>query len=287
MARTGIWKGSISFGLLNIPVRLQTADDSKDLHFNMLDQKDFSPIKFKRVNANSGHEVPYSRIIKGYEYESGEYVVLNKADFRAANPKATQTIDIEDFVLMEEIDSMLFEKPYYLVPQKNGVKGYFLLRDALRQTEKVAIGKVVIRTKQRLVAIMPRGDYLICEILRFPHEVRSVDQVDYLDEVADKKAKYNPRELKMAEQLIAGMTDKWKPDKYKDTYYNDIMKRIKTKIKSGKSHTVTQPDEVEAERDEKQKVVDLLPLLRKSLEARGGGGSGSTKRKRVKRETAS
>ena len=288
MARSGIWKGSISFGLLNIPVSLQTADESKDLHFNMLDEKDFSPIKFRRVNANTGHEVPYSRIVKGYEYESGEYVILNKTDFLAANPKATQTIDIEDFVLMEHIDPMLFEKPYYLVPQKNGVKGYFLLRDALRHTEKVAIGKVVIRTKQRLVAIMPKGDYLICEILRFPHEVRAVNQVDYLDEfTTGKKEKYNSRELKMAEELIAGMTDKWQPQKYKDTYYNDIMKRIHTKIKQGKSHTITSPDEFPSEREDRQKVVDLLPLLRKSLEARKSSGGGKSKRSRVKRETAS
>lgn len=280
MARSGIWNGSISFGLLNIPVVLKTANESKDLHFNMLDQKDFSPIKFKRVSAKTGNEVPYSRIIKGYEYESGEYVVLNKADFQAANPKATQAIDIEDFVDLEDVDPMLFEKPYYLVPQKNGVKGYFLLRDALKKTGKAAIGKIVIRTKQHLVAVLPREDYLICEVLRFPHEVRTVDQVDYLDEVSGKSQKYNPKELKMAEELINGMTDEWKPSKYKDTYYDDIMKRIKAKIKAGKSHTLTEPEEVAAE-EPSSKVVDLLPLLRKSLEARGHKKTSSRSRKKA------
>lgn len=280
MARSGIWNGSISFGLLNIPVALKTADESKDLHFNMLDQKDFSPIKFKRVSAKTGNEVPYSRIIKGYQYESGEYVVLSKADFQAANPKATQAIDIEDFVELDDVDPMLFEKPYYLVPQKNGVKGYFLLRDALKKTGKAAIGKIVIRTKQHLVAVLPREDYLICEVLRFPHEVRTVDQVDYLDEVSDRSAKYNPKELKMAEELIKGMTDKWKPSKYKDTYYDDLMKRIKAKIKAGKSHTVTEPEEAATE-ESSAKVVDLLPLLRKSLAARGHKKASSRSRKKA------
>jgi DNA end-binding protein Ku len=284
VARGGIWNGSISFGLLNIPVSLRSAEESKDLHFNMLDEKDFSPIKFRRVNANTGAEVPYNRIVKGYEYESGDYVVLNKADFTAANPKATQTIDIEDFVLLDEIDTMLFEKPYYLVPNKSGVKGYFLLRDALRRTGKVAIGKIVIRTKQHLVGIMPRGEYLICEILRFPHEIRAVDEVKYLEEVP-QPVKYNPRELKMAEELIEGMTEKWHPRKYKDTYYDDLMKRIKIKIKEGRTHAVTSPEEIPLERASDRKVVDLLPLLRKSLEMKKRRTP--QKRGRGKRETAS
>jgi DNA end-binding protein Ku len=187
--------------------------------------------------------------------------------------------------LLAEIDTMLFAKPYYLAPQKNGAKGYYLLRDALRDTEKVAIGKIVIRTKQHLVAIMPRGEYLVCEILRFPHEVKSVDKVDYL-EIAGKPAKYNPRELKMAEDLIKGMTEKWKPAKYKDTYYNDIMKRIKSKIKQGKGHTVAAPEELpEEDSHSSSKVVDLLPLLRKSLEAKGGKRSRSGAR--GKRESVS
>lgn len=275
-----IWKGSISFGLLNIPVNLQTAKEGKELHFQMLDSKDFSPIKYRKVNANTGREVPYDRIVKGYEYEPDQFVIMGKQDFAAANPKATQTIDIEDFVLLEDIDTMLFETPYYLVPQKNGEKGYFLLRDALKKSKKVAIGKIVIRTKQHLCAVMVREDYLVCEMLRFAHEVLETDEVDYLE--GAKHAKYNPRELKMAEQLIEGMTADWNPKKYKDTYYDDVMKRVKAKIKSGKSHVIEEPEE-EIESVEPSKVVDLLPLLRESLAAKGGKGK---RGKKVKHETS-
>jgi DNA end-binding protein Ku len=292
VARAGIWKGSISFGLLNIPVNLQTAKEGKDLHFQMLDSTDFSPIKYKKINANTGREVPYDRIVKGYEYEPEQYVIMSKKDFEAANPVATQTLDIEDFVPLEDIDLMMFERPYYLVPQKAGVKGYFLLRDALKKSKKIAIGKIVIRTKQHLCAVMVRGDYLICELLRFGHEILNTDEVDLLSGIAGKNAKYSPRELKMAEDLIDGMAADWEPRKYKDTYYDDIMKRVKQKIKSGKSHVIEDPD-VEIEKVEPTKVIDLLPLLKKSLAEKGKGGakkksSGKSKRK-VKgrnRETA-
>lgn len=261
-----IWKGSLSFGLLNIPVSLQTAVEDKDLHFSMLDGKNLAPIHFQRVNAETGREVPYDRIVKGYEYKKDQYVIMDDKDFKAANVKATQTIDIEDFVLLEDIDTMLFEKPYYLVPQKDGKKGYFLLRDALEATKKTAVAKIVIRTKQHLCAVMARGDYLVLEILRFAHEVKDVKEVNYLKDVAGK-ASYTPRELKMAEDLIKGMTAKWKPDKYKDTYYNDIMKRIQAKVKAGKGKTIEEP-EVEEELIKPTKVEDLMPLLKQSLAAR-------------------
>lgn len=278
-----IWKGSISFGLLNIPVALQTARKDKELHFSMLDGKDFAPIKFRRVNAGSGKEVPYSRIVKGFEYQSGEYVVLNTNDFKAANPKATQTIDIEDFVPLDEIDPMLFDKPYYIVPQKGAEKGYFLLRDALKKSERVAIGKIVIRTKQHLAAILVRGDYLVLETLHFAHEVLTSDKADYLKEI--KKASYSPRELKMAQELIEGMTADWKPTKYRDTYYDDLMKRIKAKIKSGKSHTVTEADEAPEETQE-ENVLDLLPLLRRSLKQHAPAKKSRRRTSRTRHESA-
>jgi DNA end-binding protein Ku len=262
MAAT-IWSGAISFGLLNIPVSLHTAQQDKDLHFSMLDGRDLAPIKFKRVNGQTQKEVPYDRIVKGYKVSPGKFVIMTKQDFKAANPKATQTIDIEDFIELDEIDFMLFDKPYYLVPKKGGEKGYFLLRDALAKLKKVAIGKIVIRSKQHLVAVMPRGSYLICEILRFAHQIKQVDEVEFLDEVSKKN--YNPRELNMAEQLVQDMSAKWKPEKYKDTYYDDIMKRIKKKIKAG-------PEDVPEVEEEPAKpnadVVDLLPLLRQSLAAK-------------------
>lgn len=279
-----IWKGSISFGLLNIPVTLQKAQQDNDLSFSMLDEKDLSPIKYKKVSAKDGKEVPWERIVKGYEYESGEYVIMDKEDFKAANPKATQTIDIEDFVEFSEIDLMFFEKPYYLVPQKNGIKGYFLLCEALKKTGKVAIAKIVIRTKQHLVAVMAKDDFLVCEMLRFAHQVLEVDEVKYLDDIA--KPKLNPKELKMATELVDGMTAKWKPEQYKDTYNDDIMKIIKLKIKSGDGKTINYEDIETEEADlPTGKVVDLMPLLRKSLEAKKKAKSSSTTKKTAAKKT--
>jgi DNA end-binding protein Ku len=280
--RSGIWKGSLSFGLLNIPVTLQTAAEDNDLHFSMLDGKNLAPIKYHKVNAETGKEVPYDRIVKGYEYKKGEFVIMDDKDFKAANIKATQTIDIEDFVLLSEIDTMLFEKPYYLVPQKDGAKGYALLHQALLKTEKVAVAKVVIRTKQHLCAVLAKGDYLILEILRFAHEIKDVNEVDYLKEAKATKTKLNPRELKMAEDLIKGMTAKWKPDKYKDTYYADLMKRIQLKVKAGKGHVIEEPEE-DTELLKPTKVDDLMPLLKQSLAARSKTRRTSAKTSRTSR----
>lgn len=284
-----IWKGSISFGLLNIPVTLQKAQEGTDLSFSMLDEKDLSPIKYKKVNAKSGHEVPWPRIVKGYEYESGQYVIMNKDDFKAANPKATQTIDIEDFVSFDEIDLMFFEKPYYLVPQKNGVKGYFLLCEALKKTNKVAIAKIVIRTKMHLACIMAKGDYLVLEMLRFAHEVLQVDEVDYLKGV--DMPKVSAKEIKMAEELIDGMTGKWKPDQYKDTYNDDIMKIINMKIKAGEGQEIDYGELPKEEKGNTGKVVDLMPLLRQSLEQRkkdkaAGNGNGRVAKKKTAKKVA-
>lgn len=281
-----IWKGSISFGLLNIPVNLQKAQETQDLHFSMLDEKDLSPIKYKKVSAKDGKEVPWNRIVKGYEYESGHYVTLNKDDFKAANPKATQTIDIEDFVDFDEIDLMFFEKTYYLVPQKTGIKGYFLLCEALKKTNKVAVAKIVIRTKQRLVAIMAKGDYLVLEILRFSHEVLELEEVNYLDEV--EKPKFNAKELKMAEELIEGMTGEWNPDQYKDTYSEDIMKIINLKIKAGEGQQIDYGDIDKEEAGNTGLVVDLMPLLKKSLEQKKKSRSSApaSKKKTTKKTTS-
>lgn len=263
-----IWKGSISFGLLNIPVSLQKAEEERNLHFSMLDGKDLSPIKYKKVSAKDGKEVPWDRIVKGYEYEDGQYVIMEKQDFQAANPKATQAIDIEDFVDLEEIDFMFLEKPYYLVPQKSGIKGYFLLAEALKKTKKVAIAKIVIRTKQHLVAVMARGDYLILEILRFAHEVLEVDEVDYLSDI--QRPKFAAKEVKMAEELINGMTGKWKPEQYKDTYYDDLLEIINRKIKAGEGQEIEYEKPPKAEKGNTGMVVDLMPLLKKSLEQKKG-----------------
>lgn len=275
-----IWKGSISFGLLNIPVVLRKAEETKELSFNMLDEKDLSPIKYKKVSAKTGHEVPWERIVKGYQYQEGKYVLMTKEDFGAANPKATQTIDIQDFVSFDEIDLMFFEKPYYLVPQKNGTKGYFLLVEALKRTNKVAIAKVVIRNKMHLTCVMPKGNYLILEILRFGHEVLETDEVDYLKDI--EKPKFNQRELKMAEELIEGMSAKWRPSEYHDTYVEDVMKIINLKVKSGGLKDIDYGEIPKLDRGNTGNVVDLMPLLRRSLEEkrkkRQGTGARATRK---------
>ena len=271
-----IWKGSISFGLLNIPVNLQKAQEDKELHFSMLDEKDFSPIKYKKVSAKDGKEVPWGRIVKGYEFEDGQYVIMTKEDFKAANPKATQTIDIQDFVDLEEIDPMFLEKPYYLVPQKSGIKGYFLLSAALKKSNKVAIATVILRTKQHLAAIMSRGDYLILELLRFSHEVLEADEVDYLADI--HKPKFTAKEIKMAEELISGMTGKWKPDQYKDTYNDDIMKIVHMKVKAGEGQEIDYGELPKAEKGNTGTVVDLMPLLKLSLEMKKKKAKPATKK---------
>lgn len=255
-----IWKGSISFGLLNIPVTLHKAEEEKELHFSLLDEKDHDPIKYKKINALSGKEVPWERIIKGYEFEKGKFVVINKDDLKTANPRATQTIEIEDFVEFGDIDFMFMERPYYLVPQKNGIKGYFLLSEALNKTKKAAIAKIVIRTKQHLVAIISRGHFLILETLRFSHEVLEINEVKYFTDIVIPR--FTAKELKMAEDLVRGMTTKWNPARYKDNYYSDVMKIIKLKIKNA---DINMP-KIHREKITHEKVIDLMPLLKKSLE---------------------
>lgn len=280
-----IWKGSISFGLLNIPVTLQKAQEEQDLSFKMLDEKDMSPIKYKKINAKDGKEVPWERIVKGYEYEKGQYVIISKEDLAAANPKASQAVEIEDFVDFDEIDLMFLEKPYYMVPQKAGLKGYFLLAQALKKTNKVAIGKIVIRTKQHLAMIMAKDDYLILELLRFGHEVLDVNEVEYLDEI--ERPKLSAKEIKMAEELIEGMTAPWKPEQYKDTYNDDVMKMIETKIDAGEGQEI-EWEKPENEKGNTGKVVDLMPLLRKSLEEKKKPKSAAKKaNKKVHKRKAS
>lgn len=269
-----IWKGSISFGLLNIPVSLKKAEEGKELSFKMLDEKDHQPIKYKRVNAKSGKEVPWEQIVKGYEYESGQFVIMNKEDFAAANPKATQTIDIQDFVDFDDIDLMYFEKPYYLVPQKSGIKGYFLLVEALKKTNKVAVAKVVIRSKMHLVCIMAKDEYLILEMLRFAHELLDTDEVDYLEDT--QKPKFHAKEIKMAEELIEGMSAKWDPEQYQDTYVDDVMKIINMKVKAGEGKEIDYGELPKQEKGNTGTVVDLMPLLRKSLEEKKKKGGGTT-----------
>jgi len=277
-----IWKGSISFGLINIPVILRKAEEEKSLSFNLLDERDLSPIKYKKVNAKTGHEVPWPKIVKGHKYSEEQYVVVTKEDLKAANPKATQTIDIQDFISFDEIDLMYFEKPYYLIPQKSGVKGYYLLLEALKKTNKVAVATVVIRSKMHLTCIMPKENSLILEILRFGHEVLEIHEVDYFENL--DKPKLNPKELKMAEELIEGMTAKWDPSLYKDTYVDDVMKIIDLKAKTGGLKEIDYENLPETI-GRSSNVIDLVPLLKKSLEEKKKKKPASENNKKVNKST--
>ncbi|MBC7712140.1 MAG: Ku protein [Rhizobacter sp.] len=266
MAR-GIWSGAISFGLLNIPVAVMSAKEEERLSFKMLDKKNLAPIGYKQYNKATGKEVDRKDIEKAYEYGKDKFVLITQEDFLKANPKATKTIDIEDFVSIDEVDVLLFEKPYYLVPGKNGEKGYVLMRKILDETKKVAVAKFVLRSKQHLVAIMARGDYLILEMLRFAHEIQEVHEADFLDDFDLKKIKVSPKEMKAAKTLVDEMTAKWKPEQYKDTYQDELLKYIKKKIKSGDVEVSAEIEEdVE---DTNTNVIDLLPFLQKGLKAGG------------------
>lgn len=262
----GLWSGAISFGLVNIPVRLVSAREQKELRFIMLDPSNLSPVGYKYYNKSTGEEIPRSKTVKAFEHKPHEYVIFTDADFKKANPEATQTVDIENFVSLDEIDPVYFEKAYYLLPNKGGHKAYQLLTDALRKSRKVAIAKIVLHTKQHLVALIPRGPYLLLEMLHFASEVKELNELGTADENIPA-AKAASAEMKMAEQLIAEMTTKWRPQKYHDTYREDIMKRVEAKVKAGKATEITKDFEPKTGEEETAEVLDLMPLLRKSLAA--------------------
>ncbi|MGE3973516.1 MAG: Ku protein [Bdellovibrionales bacterium] len=262
--RRGLWKGSIAFGLVNIPIILESAQQEQKIHFRLIDKRNHAPIGYKQINKATGKPVTRTSIVKGFEYEKGRYVLINDADFKKANVRATRTIDIEDFVELKDIDPMLFEKPYYVLPQKGGEKGYVLLREVLKRTGRAAVAKVVLHKVQHLVTIMPRGDYLILEILRFSNEVIETHEMDNLD-ASVHATKVSPREVTIAEQLVEGMSSEWRPDKYENTYHDDLMKLIKAKIKRGTTTKLEEVESTPAEEETPSNVFDLTSLLKKSL----------------------
>jgi len=262
MARS-MWKGAISFGLVHIPVEMYAAVSENGLDLNMLDRRDFSPIGFKRYNKNTGKEVSWDDIIKGYEYSEGEYVVLSDEDLRRANPEATQTIDILAFVNADQVPLLYYEHPYYLAPGKGGDKVYALLRETLREVGKIGIANVVIRVKQHLAALVCVGDTIVLNTLRYPDEIRPTDELKIPDENA-KAAQVTEKELQMAKALVEGMSEKWKPQQYHDTYREDVMAMIKKKIAANQTKTITEP-EPEQDKPAKSNVIDLVALLQASL----------------------
>lgn len=263
MARP-IWTGSLSFGLLNIPVSLMSGERRTDLSFRMLDSRDKKPIRFERVNADTGEEVPWKDIVKAFEYDKGSYVVIEKEDIAAAAPETHESVDVEAFVDASSINLRYFEKPYILVPGKKAEKGYVLLRETLKKTGKVGIARVVIRTREYMCAVMPEGDALVLILLRYPQELVDLDEYKLPD---GKPSDYRlaPKELEMAEQLIASMTSEWDPSQYQDEFRMRLSDIIKKRIKS--SGATTRFEEPEPHEDAATNVVDFMSLLQESLKS--------------------
>jgi len=273
MARA-LWKGAISFGLVNVPVELHSARKrSAELDMTMLDKRDLAPVGYKRVNKSTGKEVAWGDVVKGYEYKDDKYVVLSDEDFRRANPEASKTVDILAFVELDDIQPQHFETPYYLKPEKRGEKAYALLRDTLAKAGKAGVASVVIRTKQYLAALVPQDEVLVLNTLRYADELKSPADLEI------PKAKVTPKELDMALRLVEDMADQWHPDKYKDTYRDDLLKRIKEKVKAGETEVLTAPEK-EPRKEKSADVIDLMSLLKKSVEKKPAAKAKRPARKR-------
>ena len=268
-----IWKGSISFGLVNIPIALYPATRKEELKFRLLRKKDLSPVNYKRVAQKDGREVPWDEIVKGYEYEKGKFVVLSDQDFQRVDLEATQTVDIKDFVDLEEIDPMYFYKPYYLEPQKGGDKAYALLREALADGKKVGIAKVVIKTRQYLAGVKALKHALVLELMHFAEELADAEKLH-----VPKKVEVGKREKEMAEALVKSMTSEWDPEKYKDDYKDALMEVIEEKVESGGKEIEEKPKE----KKPSTKVIDLVAVLQESLKAQGRGGKKKSAPKKAK-----
>jgi DNA end-binding protein Ku len=258
-----IWEGSIGFGLVEIPVVLRSAEKSSETSATMLDRRDLSPVGYRRYNKSTGKEVAWEDIVSGYEYDDGQYVVLTEEEIRNANPKATKSIEIVEFVDGDDIETVYYERPYYLEPKKKASKAYSLLRETLRRTGKVGIAKVVIRTRQYLAAITVRDQVLVLNLLRFAHELRDVDELN-VPEDGTRGVKVTPGEIKMAEQLVEGMSAKWNPAEFKDEYRDELRQLVERKARTGKVAAVKKT----GAKEDSGKIVDLMSMLKKSLEQR-------------------
>ena len=284
MARS-LWKGAISFGLVNVPVELHSAKKrAAELDMTMLDKRDLAPVGYKRYNKSTGEDVPWGEIVKGYEYQDGQYVVLSDEDFRRANIEASKTVDIQAFVDLNDIPPLFFETPYYLAPGKRGEKAYALLRDALKKAGKAGIATVVIRTRQYLAAVIPREDVLLMNTLRYADEIRGVEELSI--PASALQARATAKEVDMALRLIDDMSEKWQPDKFKDTYRDDLLARIEEKVKAGQTEEITRPEKGGREK-EGAEVIDLMALLKKSVEKKQDKAAEKPKRsQKAKRRAA-
>jgi DNA end-binding protein Ku len=273
-----LWKGSIAFGLVNIPVELHTAVRDSRPRFRMLHAEDKSPVKFERVCAREGKPVAWEELVKGYEYEKGRFVILTKEDFRAAALEKSRTVDIRNFVKGEDIDDRFFETSYYLTPAKTGERAYALLREAIRETGLVGVATIVLREAQHLAALEVKGDAMVLTMMRYAEELVDVDEHKFPSGRDIKKA-----ELQMARTLVEQLADTWDPTQYTDEYRANLMKIIKARMKGKKADLKAAPEPQQAE------VVDLMERLRQSLQGAGKTGktrpaSGARKKKTAARK---
>lgn len=265
-SRRAIWTGAISFGLVNIPVSLHTATSETGLDFDWLDKRTMDLVGYKRINKRTGQEIENDKIIKGIAYEKGKYVVISEDEIKQALPRSTQTIEIESFVSVSEIPLGYYEKPYYLVPAQTAVKAYTLLREALMGTNRVGLSRVVIHSKQHLAAVLPEGPALVLILLRWAHQLRPTSELE-LPPAGD--AGLDEREFSIARQLVEAMAETWNPEKYKDSFTDQVMALVEEKVKLGRIETVVSP---EAETGTAgAEVIDLTELLRRSLQRKLAG----------------
>jgi DNA end-binding protein Ku len=263
-----LWKGAIVFGLVNIPVSLYSGSRSGTIDFDYLDKRDMAPVGYQRINKRTGKPVDWDDIVKGYQYDKGEYVVLGDEDFRLANPKATQSVEILHFVDQGSVAPEYFDTPYRLAPDKRGEKGYALLRDTLKKTGKIGIAHVVIRTRQHLAALRPEGDALLLDTLRYADELLDPEEFEL---PRTSSVKVTAKEQEMAQRLVEDMSAKWKPEDYGDTYRKDLMARIKEKVKAGETEVIP---EAPKRAGGGAQVIDLMAALQKSLAQRTGRDAG-------------
>lgn len=256
-----IWKGAISFGLVHIPVSLVSATSSQGVDFDWLDKRSMDPVGYKRINKTTGKEVTKDNIVKGVAYEKGRYVILSEDEIRSAHPKSTQTIEIIAFVASDQIPLQNIDTPYFLAPDKRGGKVYALLRETLKKTRKVALANVVLHTKQHLAALMPLESALVLVMLRWPAEVRGLDELELGSDVT--KPTLAKGELDMAKRLVEDMSADWQPEEYRDSFQDKIMALVAKKAKAGKIQDVESSEGVDERKS--ADVIDLTELLKRSL----------------------
>lgn len=272
MARA-IWKGAISFGLVHIPVSLVNAVSSTGVDFDWLDKRSMEPVGYKQINKVTGKEIDRKNIVKGVQYEKGQYILLSEDEIKEAHPRATQTIDIFSFIDKNDIPITHIDTPYYLAPDKRGEKVYALLREALIATNKVALANVILRVRQHLAVLMPVSSALVLILLRWPADVRGLDMLELNDTVVEPHLSKSEKE--MAKRLINDMAADWEPDEYRDTFQEQIMSLVEQKASEGRIEAVEQVEEGGTRKS--ADVIDLTELLKRSLTGNSGKESKTAK----------